>query len=163
MKYKSLEISYLADRMEFVDELATLHQAQWGHLNPEMTLHGRKELIAGAAGKKAIPSVFIALVENELAGFAAIIPHDMEDRPDLTPWLAAVYVKEEFRRQGIASKLVTRCEQEAAELNVSTLYLYTNSASGLYEKLGWSLLEQYEHKDTVVDIMCKRIQLFGNE
>ncbi|MHC8318648.1 GNAT family N-acetyltransferase [Pseudomonas sp. LB3P31] len=70
----------------------------------------------------------------------------MTTRRSLTPWLAGVYVKAEYRGRGIASKLVNRIVDEAAALGIAELYLYTDQAQSLYASLGWEVVE-----DTVDD------------
>ena len=152
-----MEILPLADKKEFIAELAELHHAEWKHLNPSLTLEGRAAAIAEAAGREGIPSIFIAVSGNQLVGSAALVRNDMGTKLDLTPWLAAVYVKEGFRRQGVATDLIARCEIEAARSNASVWYLYTELASGLYEKLGWRHLERCEYKGVMVDVMRKQI------
>lgn len=137
--------------------MAELHHAEWKHLNPSLTLEGRAEAIAEAAGREGIPSIFIAVSGSQLVGSAALVQNDMDTKPDLSPWLAAVYVKETFRHQGIATQLIARCEAEAACLSTDSWYLYTEFASRLYEKLGWRHLERCEYKGVTVDVMCKQI------
>jgi len=152
-----MEIIPLADKKEFIAELAALHHAEWKHLNPSLTLEGRIEAIAEAAGREGIPSIFIAMSGNLLIGSAVLIQNDMDTKLNLSPWLAAVYVKEGFRHQGIATELVARCEDEAVRSNANAWYLYTEFASRLYEKLGWRHLERCEYKGVAVDVMCKQI------
>ncbi|WP_027369390.1 GNAT family N-acetyltransferase [Desulfovermiculus halophilus] len=150
-----MEIVPLADKKEFIAELAELHHAEWKHLNPSLTLEGRAQAIADAAGRERIPSIFIAMLGSQLIGSAALVQNDMDTKPDLSPWLAAVYVKESFRHQGIATALIRRCEEEAVRSNANAWYLYTESASKLYEKLGWRCMERCEYKGAMVDVMCK--------
>ncbi len=152
-----MEIVPLADKKEFIAELAELHHSEWKHLNPSLTLEGRIEAISKAAGREGIPSIFVAVSGSQLIGSAALVQNDMDTRPDLSPWLAAVYVKESFRHYGIATELIARCEAEAALSNADTWYLYTEFASKLYEKLGWRYLERCEYKGVTVDVMCKQI------
>jgi len=151
-----LKILPLASKSEFIEELAELHHAEWSHLNSSFTLKKRIEAIRDAARFRGIPSVFIAMLEDQLVGSAAIVENDMSSKSELSPWLAAVYVKEDFRRQGIAKKLITRCIQEAVQSNVGILYLYTEFAAKYYEKLGWSHLESCEYKGVFVDVMSKQ-------
>lgn len=152
-----MEILTLADKKEFIAELAELHHAEWKRLNPSLTLEGRAEAIAEAAGREGIPSIFIALSGNQLVGSAALVRNDMDTKPDLSPWLAAVYVKDGFRRQGIATQLIARCEDEAIRSNANAWYLYTEFASSLYEELGWRHMERCEYKGATVDVMFKRL------
>lgn len=156
----AVEIIPLADRKEHLQELAELHHAEWGHYNPSSTVQNRVEALEEAAGREGIPSTFIAITaEGELIGSAALVQEDMDSRPDLGPWLAAVYVKERFRGHGIASALVARCEAEAVKSGVTTWYLYTEFASSLYAKLGWHHMESCDYKGVSVDIMSKDIQI----
>jgi len=152
-----LKIIPLADNKEFIPELAALHHAEWKHLNPSLTLEGRAKAIADSAGREGIPSIFIAVSGNQLVGSAALVRDDMDTKPELSPWLAAVYVKERFRHQGAATNLIARCEEEAARSNASTWYLYTEFASKLYEKLGWHHMERSEYRGVTVDVMYKKI------
>ncbi|MEP4699677.1 MAG: hypothetical protein ABJZ79_00880, partial [Parasphingorhabdus sp.] len=80
-----MEIVPLADKKEFIAELAQLHHAEWKHLNPWLTLEGRAEAIAEAAGREGIPSIFIAVSGNQLVGSVALVRNGMDTKPDLTP------------------------------------------------------------------------------
>ena len=152
-----MEIISLAEKKEFVSELAELHHAEWRHLSPSLTLQKRVEAIENAAGRDGIPKIFIATSGSQLIGSAALVQQDMDSKPDLSPWLAAVYVKEGFRHQGIATALIARCENEAVQSKANTWYLYTEFASKLYEKLGWRHMEYCEYKGVTVNVMSKQI------
>ena len=78
-------------------------------------------------------------------------------RPQLAPWLAGVFVKPQCRGKGIGSELVRRIEAEARSLGVSTLYLYTPHTESLYERLGWSVTERCEYRNTNVVVMSKEL------
>jgi len=71
----------------------------------------------------------------------------MEIRPELTPWLADLYVAPIHRRHGVGSALVRRIVQEAARLKVQVAYLFTTSRENeiLYANLGWSVRERVEY------------------
>jgi len=99
----------------------------------------------------------ITISAGRLIGSAALVQSDMDIKPDLSPWIAAVYVKEDFRRQGIATQLIGRCEREALLSNVNVLYLYTEFASEFYETLDWCHMERCVYKGVTVDVMYKQI------
>jgi N-acetylglutamate synthase-like GNAT family acetyltransferase len=86
-----------------------------------------------------------------------LVAHDMDSRPQLTPWLAGVFVKPQCRGKGIGSALVRRIEAEARSLEVATLYLYTPNTESLYERLGWSVTERCEYRNTNVVVMSKEL------
>lgn len=150
-----MNIAPLSDHMSFVDEIAQVHQAEWAHLDRGLTLESRKAALKSAAGREGIPSVYVAIDSDEFIGSAALVDQDLDTHLELSPWLSAVFVKEEFRTRGIATLLVERCEAEAKKIGIHKLYLSTESASGLYEKLGWQTIESCIYKGAKVHVMYK--------
>lgn len=146
-------IDYLCDHPHLIEELAELNFKEWGEFRPGDTLEARTERMRAACGKGAIPSVVVAIEDGRLLGGALLIDSDMKIRPQLTPWLAGVYVKAEDRGRGVASQLVSRIVDEAAALGVSQLYLYTDAAQSLYAQLGWEVIEELVYDDLPVTIM----------
>lgn len=157
----TIDIVYLADHIQHVAELSRLHQAEWGHLSPQIDLETRVTRLTEAAGKSGVPTIFIAVEGPGLIGSAALVKSDMRERPELSPWLAAVYVKPERRRNGIASALIARVETEATSLGVEKLYLVTEHQEQFYEHRGWDWMEHADHDGIPVAIMKKR--LFAGE
>ncbi len=152
-----MEIIPLADREDFVWEIANLHDAEWNHLDPSLSLNKRVESIMNTLGRNGIPSFFVAVMEDQFVGSAALVQNDLESRPHLSPWLAAVYVRDEYRNRGIATKLIARCENEAVQSGFDTLYLSTERACLLYEKLGWANIEQCDCNGVMLNIMSKKL------
>jgi GNAT superfamily N-acetyltransferase len=152
-----MNIVPLADHMTHIDEIAQLHQAEWAHMDKSLTLELRRKALTEAAGQEGIPSIFVAIDNHVLIGSAAIVEHDLDTHLQLGPWISAVFVKEHWRTQGIATKLVERCEAEAKKVGAKKLYLSSEFASGLYEKLGWQTIEICMYKGVKVHIMCKVI------
>lgn len=80
---------------------------------------------------------FVVFDGDQPVGTAALITTDLETRPDLTPWLAGVFVQPEFRRRGHATTLIRQVEAFALAAGVHVLWLYTSTAETLYTRLGW--------------------------
>ena len=80
---------------------------------------------------------FILFDDGQPAGTAALIRSDLETRPDLTPWLAGLFVDPAFRRRGHATRLIRKVEALARASSVPVLWLYTSTAEALYARLGW--------------------------
>ena len=95
----------------------------------------------------------VAHENGEVRGSASLIPHDMDTRMELTPWLAGVFVAPEHRRRGIGAALVRRIMAEASRLNVPVLYLYTVHSETFYADLGWSLQEHTTYREQNIAIM----------
>lgn len=80
---------------------------------------------------------FVLFEGDDPAGTAALVRSDLDARPDLTPWLAGVFVAPAFRGRGYARALVRRVEAFAAAAGIRQIWLYTLHAEPLYTGLGW--------------------------
>jgi GNAT superfamily N-acetyltransferase len=153
----SVTIEYLADRRELIPTLARWLHEEWGHLRPGETADDRAARIERACGYRQVPTVFVALIGDKPVGCASLLENDMTTRPELSPWLAGVFVKPQHRRCGVGAALVERVVEEASALAIPRLYLYTPGPGKLYAKLGWSVVEHTLYKplwgNTEVTIM----------
>jgi predicted N-acetyltransferase YhbS len=112
---------------------AWIHGAFWtrsGH-GVEVVLG----LLRAAANPDRIPLSLLAMADGEAAGTVNLIACDSKARPDLTPWLAALFVEPKHRGKGIGAALVRRLVVEAARLECSELFLETDIPA-FYESLG---------------------------
>lgn len=145
----SIQVVYLCDHPHLIAELAVLNFNEWGHYKPGNTVEAQTERMRATCGRGSVPTAVIAIEDGQLLGGALLLEHDLDARPNLTPWLAGVYVKAEYRGRGVASRLVTRIVEEATRLGVPELYLCTPDAQGLYAKLGWEKVEDVDDGVTV--------------
>ena len=82
-------------------------------------------------------------------GTASVIASDPSERPQLTPWVAAVWVEQSARRCGIGSTLVNRASQDCLALGFKSTYLCARpQMTDFYERLGWTIVERLvgEHR-----------------
>ena len=154
-------IAYLFEHPQHIPTLAAWHHAQWGHLNPAKSLEVRLERLqaelATHLAQRTIPTTFIAVEGPRVLGSASLVAHDMDLRPNLTPWLASVFVDPTRRGQGIGSQLVERVAAEAAAIGVPRLYLFTPDRMSLYARLGWRTLEQVEYRGELETVMVREL------
>lgn len=78
----------------------------------------------------------------------------MSGREDLSPWVAAVYVRPAYRRQGVGTKLMRHLESIARDVGVCRLYLFTPDMTPFYETLGWTVLEEAEFRGRPTSWLC---------
>jgi N-acetylglutamate synthase-like GNAT family acetyltransferase len=149
----AMTIEYLANRLEFLSTLAQWQHAEWGHLKPGDSVEARTARLQGWTNRDRIPLTVVAVDDGEVLGSASLIVQDMETRMELSPWLAAVFVGPEHRRQGTGAELVRRIMREATRLKVPLLYLYTVHSEAFYAKLGWTLQEHTTYREQNVAIM----------
>jgi GNAT superfamily N-acetyltransferase len=146
-------IDYLANHPEVIATLAEWQHAEWGHTRPGDTVEKRAGRLRNYSNRDRIPLTVVALEGADVLGGASLIEHDIETRPELTPWLAGVFVGEPYRRRGVGTALVRRIVAEAGKLNVPLLYLYTVHSERLYASLGWTLMERTSYLDHDIVIM----------
>lgn len=138
-----LVLQQLADRPDGVETCAdwalATWGASWGH-SRERTLAWLENLLATDG-----EVMFVASLDNQIVGMAGVERHDLASRPDLSPWLANVFVDPDFRRRGIASALVTQVERWVWARGHRRLYLFTPDQMALYQQLDWQLTSETDH------------------
>jgi GNAT superfamily N-acetyltransferase len=147
-------IDYLADHQDAIPTLAEWHHHQFRHLSPGSTVERCGSRLRAQPGRRQIPTTVVALADGQPLGSASLVAHDMAIRPELSPWLATVFVAPEYRRQGIGASLVRRIVEEAAALGAERLYLYTPDKEGFYSRRGWRTVERVDYRDHHVAVMA---------
>jgi GNAT superfamily N-acetyltransferase len=149
-----MKINPLADCPQLAPVVAQWHFGEWGHFYSGGTVDGWLDHIRTRINANQIPMTIVALEDDgQPVGTAALVEHDMETHRELSPWLGGVYVIPSARRRGVASALVRHLMDRAAGFGVRDLYLYTNGAEGLYQKLEWRVLSREPYMGREVTIM----------
>lgn len=149
----TVRIEHFADHVDTAPTLARWILNEWGYLLPGHTFEDVVAMYEKRTVRGQIPETFVALEGDTVVGAASIIEEDMETRTELSPWLAEVYVAPEFRRRGIGSALVRTVVQEAQDLGVRRLYLFTPDKMAFYQHLGWEILERTDYYGKTMTIM----------
>jgi GNAT superfamily N-acetyltransferase len=110
-----------------------------------------------AATAWPIPRTFVLLANGEPVGTASLTEHDLDERPDLTPWLAGVFVAPHARGRGYAAQLIAAAEQTARVASISTLWLYTSTAERIYARAGWQTVETVQHDGKPFSLMRRDV------
>jgi GNAT superfamily N-acetyltransferase len=135
-------ISDLRRRPEFFDTVASrIWQAWWEAEGASLDyISGR---LRENMSEAPIPLALVAHDGGAFLGTASVIASDLAERPNLTPWVAAVWVEEEARSHGIGAALVERAVEDCFALDIARAYLCARPRMlAFYEKLGWTLLER---------------------
>lgn len=159
----SIRIVDLAEVPHCLPALAALHQTEWAHLNPGETLAMREQRMRGYLGENFVPTLWVAMDGDEPLGTAMIYAQDMDTHPEWSPWLASVYVREEYRRRGIAAVLVRHVMTQAKAHGVKHFYLYTPDQANYYRKLGWQPMREEIYHGEAVSIMQVDLQHWKSE
>lgn len=67
--------------------------------------------------------------------------------------MSSLYVKSEYRNQGIGQALINELVNISRKMEIERLYLYTQTAQNYYQKLGWKLIEEKKVRDVTHYIM----------
>lgn len=153
-----ITIVRLSPDSDHVPTVASWTYAEWCHLNPGYTARSWCEAFRQECGEEGVPSVFVAMEGDQPVGTAALMARDMDSRPELSPWLASVFVLPEWRGQGIASRLIRRVEEEAAACGSRQFYLFTPDQQALYRRLGWRDHEALSYRGEEVTIMLRELE-----
>lgn len=155
---KSIRIDFLANHPQHIETLARWQQNEWHEINPSSDVNSRIAFMQNHPAKAAIPTTLAAINDNDILGSASLVENDMEDYTTVGPWLASLYVSDNHRCQGIASRLIEGIINLARDLNIETLYLFTPSERDFYAKRGWNDLERVQYHGETVDIMSYKLK-----
>ncbi|HNX77014.1 MAG TPA: GNAT family N-acetyltransferase [Candidatus Rifleibacterium sp.] len=148
-----MKILNLIDRPDCLEKICTWHHNEWGYLNPGRTLEARIEKMREHFAGKTIPATYVAEVDGQIVGSASILETDMPERPELTPWLASVFVDPTARKKNVGRTVVQKIMQHASDAGIRTLYLYTPDREHFYRHMGWQTLEKLVYHGADVTLM----------
>ncbi|MBV8851681.1 MAG: GNAT family N-acetyltransferase [Methylobacteriaceae bacterium] len=144
----------LRDRVDLVPTVAKWsHEEFWSYAG--RTLEQTQILFTPAPRETWLPRTFVLLQGETPIGTASVVEHDLDIRPNLTPWLASLVVDRAARGHGHSRTLVKFIEDFARDNGVKTLWLFTWSAEGLYAKLGWRVVERLQRNNRRIVVMNK--------
>lgn len=93
-------------------------------------------------GPSPVPTTFVAHETERFLGCVALIASDVDQRPSLTPWVAALWVEPDVRRHGIGDALMARATQAAFGAGHDQVYLAAEAQlAPYYVARGWALIE----------------------
>jgi predicted N-acetyltransferase YhbS len=150
-----IHIAYLADCDAHLATVAAWQQAEFGYLNPSLTLAQRCERLRGCLQKEALPMAFVALDDAGRPVGAASLFAQTVTHAHLTPWLSTVVVPPHSRGRGIASALSLRVADEAVRLGFKTVHLFTPHNESLYARLGWQTFERSHFQGVPITLMAR--------
>ena len=148
-----IEIIDLRQAPEHRDTLALWHFHEWGYLNPGKTLADYQRSFDVYFGQEPVPTMLIAVEGEKLLGSSSLIVSDMDTHPELSPWLANVFVAPEHRGRGLGDKLVRAVMAMARDLALERIYLFTPDQEDFYARRGWQPVTRELFHGTSVSIM----------
>lgn len=146
-----IEVKQLSECPEHLTAVGTWIYEQWWrpkHDSPEVVF----ALLRTHVARDQVPFTIVALDDGVPVGSCSVIENDCVHRPQLTPWVAAVYVKPELRGRGVASAILREAAAAATRAGIAGLYIDCLAVTApVYERSGWVIHErEVGDKDSVV-------------
>lgn len=135
-----MNIISLKEDVRYLEEYVKLCALEWG--NPKSEEEVKLKVSKILESDKLI-SVLGLIEEDVLIGFISLFKYDGDERRDLTPWYATMYVRSEYRGMGYSKKLNNAILDEARRLGYNKIYLKTDLVN-YYEKFGAKYMEDLE-------------------
>ncbi len=155
-----MQIDYLANWPGLIPELAALLHREWADLYQAAGIDQTQlqQVLTERTAMDTLPITLVLVKDGELVGAGSIKLTEPGTKEGLSPWLAGIYVKPQYRGLGLGRDIVLALEAKAQQLGVETLYLSADSAVDFYLSLGWQVLERLESLGVrEVALMSKRI------
>jgi GNAT superfamily N-acetyltransferase len=132
-------------------------QEIWGDRMGDLEAFTRNFMVT--LGGDDLPVNILAMQDGKPIGTAALKEYEMREiYPDYQHWLGSVYVKSDYRGQGVAARLAGRVVELARQRGIAQLYLQTvNMTGGLYAELGWKPIDRLTYKGDKTLVMVKSL------
>ena len=136
-----MRIEYLCENKQYVDTVATwIYNEFVDGVRPGISfnkvVHSFNE-----RKKDTMPITILALNNEKCIGVASLVVNDLKAR-NYTPWLAGLYVNEEYRNNGVGKVLIEEIQDITKRVGFNRLYLRTEYATEYYKKLSWNYVEK---------------------
>lgn len=141
-----MQIDYLGNWPGLIPELAALLYQEWAdlYLAAGIDQAQLQQVLTERTAVDTLPITLVLVKDGELVGAGSIKLTEPGTKEGLSPWLAGIYVKPQYRGLGLGRDIVLALEAKAQQLGVETLYLSADSAVDFYLSLGWQVLERLE-------------------
>jgi GNAT superfamily N-acetyltransferase len=149
------EIVRIAERPNLVPIVAQWLWDEW-RLDAGDSLEAIRDAVAASVSLSGPPQTFVLLVNNRPVGTASLVAHDLDERPNLTPWLAGVFVIPEARGRGHVIHLIQAVEVACRSAGVGTVWVHTTSAERVYARAGWHTVEAIQRRGRSLVTLMRR-------
>lgn len=151
-----MKIINIKDKEKFLNEYIELCNIEWGSkkTKEEMKkyIEEKKKRIFN---EDKIISILGLVDDSIMLGFISLFKYDDENRKDLIPWYATLYVKKEYRNKGYSRVLNDAILEEASKLGYNKVYLKTDLIN-YYEKFGAKYIEKLNNNESLYCIDLKK-------
>ena len=139
----AFELSNLRDRPEFFATVADRIWRVWGEPNGTSANQVLAALVHLLKDDGQIPFGLVAHQNGHFLGSALGLASDLRERPDYTPWVAAVWAEPEYRGRTIGRRLVAHAAETCFARGFRRIYLCSAPRlRNFYVRQGWLPVEE---------------------
>lgn len=143
-----MDLINVKNNENYLYEYALLCSLEWGEPKSKEELDKYiEEKVKRIINEDKVISI-IGLIDKELIGFISLFKYDGDERRDLTPWYATMYVKKEYRNKGYSKILNDTILKEAKNLGYKKVYLKSDLIN-YYEKFGAKYIEKLNNGENL--------------
>lgn len=153
-----MKIFNLFDKKEYVRKYVEACVSEWGNTKNSLEYEEKvnKKITKLLDGDDNLISCLILLDEEALVGFISLFKTDGEERKDLTPWYATMYVSNEYRGKGYSKILNDAILKETKKLGYDKIYLKSDLVN-YYEKFGAKYMDDLSNGEKLYYIDLKDV------
>lgn len=150
-------ISALRDHPEFCQTVAhRIWDFSWR--SEGFSLEHVSEGLRGIVTNKMYPFAMVAHDGQKYLGSILGIPSDLDERPQYTPWIAAVWVEPAHRGHNIGRLLVLHATQACFDQGFQQIYLCARPLRhNFYARQGWTPIETNIGKHRLTIFIKRRV------
>lgn len=150
-----MRIENIKNNEKYLKEYIKLCSLEWGNskTEDEMNNYIENKLNRILTTDKVI-FVLGLFGNDEMIGFISLFKYDGDERRDLTPWYATMYVKKEYRGNGYSRLLNDALIAECVKRGYNKIYLKSYLIN-YYEKFGAKYIENLNNGEKLYYINCK--------
>ena len=150
-----MKIKNIKDNEKNLKEYIRLCSLEWGSSKTQDEMN---EYIENKYNKILTTDKVIFILglfdEDKMIGFISLFKYDGDERRDLTPWYATMYVKKEYRGKGYFKILNDELIEECIKRGYDKIYLKSDLVN-YYEKFGAKYMDKLNNGETLYYIDCK--------
>lgn len=140
MAHPAVLIRPLREMPEAGRLLAGAFKDAWSDFFADRSVEEIEEVLFAEGSE--LPAILVASADGRVAGTVALRARSVETHEHLGPWVTGLWVAPDLRGLGLGRDLMHAITEEAAARGFREIYAVTNTARGLFDKLGWNRVEE---------------------
>lgn len=132
-----MKIISVREQPEYKDQIIAFLQKSWSQVSPEIYRDCLEHCIDATS---PLPQWYVLEADGQFIGCAGLITNDFISRMDLYPWLAALFIDEQFRGNSYAQLLVEKAKEDATDAGFKSC-IYVQTILDITKNTGGRILE----------------------